>query len=96
MNQQSSEKRVSGRQGSNKGAQRTEAPMKSISDCSPERTGADREKRRAAADPSDPEAAALSDGKKIGNPTFNEFLLSMPKDDREFDRIQLKMKEIEW
>ena len=57
MNQQSSEKRVSGRQGSNKGAQRTEAPMKSISDCSPERTGADREKRRAAADPSDPEAA---------------------------------------
>ncbi len=96
MNPQSSVKRVPGRQGSNKSAQRTDALMKSISDSSPERAGADREKRRAEVDPSGPEVAALSDGKKIGKPTFNEFLLSMPKDDREFEWIQLKVKEIEW
>lgn len=90
MNQQSSSKHVSGRQGKSWSDQSMNVQEKTVSGRSAEGAGAELEKRRV------PEAATVRDGKKNGELSFNEFLLSMPKDDQPFERITLKVREIEW
>ena len=96
MNQQSSSKHVSGRQGKSWSDQSMNVLEKTVSGRSAEGAGAELEKRRVPAAPSVPEAATVRDGKKNGELSFNEFLLSMPKDDQPFERITLKVREIEW
>ena len=82
MNQQSGSKHVSGRQGLSGNTQPKSASKEQASD--------------RHAHPSRPEAAAPCDGIRPEKMSFGVFLLSMPKDDQGFERITLKVKEIEW
>lgn len=82
MNQQSSSRHVSDRQ--------------DLSGCTQPKGASTEQASDRQAGPSWPEAAAPCDGRRPGKMSFGEFLLSMPKDDQSFERIQLKVKEIEW